>query len=193
MIVLFISANIDNNNNGVHIENIPLRHLIFIKKKRKFEGIFLHWPNKKKTKVVVLVMLMIMIMRVIIMMLVRKKIMMVMAMVIKIIIVRMIKDGQIKSWGEARKVSRREDKEEGKKREESEGNNFALINIRFISTDRSGRGICMFGAICEDRSCRRRLTALGCSIIISLLVFFLRFRPSCLPGFYVLGSVALSV
>lgn len=99
VIVLFISANIDNNNNGVHIENIPLRHLIFIKKKRKFEGIFLHWPNKKKTKVVVLVMMMIMIMRVIIMMLVRKKIMMVMAMVIKIIIVRMIKDSQIKSWG----------------------------------------------------------------------------------------------
>lgn len=43
--------------------------------------------------------------------------------------------------GGERKVSRtEEDKEEGKKREESEGNNFALINIQFISTDRSGRG-----------------------------------------------------
>lgn len=96
--------------------------------------------------------------------------------------------------GGERKVSRtEEDKEEGKKREESEGNNFALINIQFISTDRSGRGdlhvwcdMCGPGLQAEARGA-------GPCLYYFVMIILFETRLSCLPGFYVLVSVSLSV
>lgn len=96
--------------------------------------------------------------------------------------------------GGERKVSRtEEDKEEGKKREESEGNNFALINIQFISTDRSGRGdlhvwcdMCGPGLQAEARGA-------GPCLYYFVIIILFETRLSCLPGFYVLVSVSLSV
>lgn len=96
--------------------------------------------------------------------------------------------------GGERKVSRtEEDKEEGKKREESEGNNFALINIQFISTDRSGRGdlhvwcdMCGPGLQAEARGA-------GPCLYYFVMIILFETRLSCLPGCYVLVSVSLSV
>lgn len=96
--------------------------------------------------------------------------------------------------GGERKVSRtEEDKEEGKKREESEGNNFALINIQFISTDRSGRGdlhvwcdMCGPGLQAEARGA-------GPCLYYFVMIILFETQLSCLPGCYVLVAVSLSV